>query len=77
MKITKIASDLNENSENRYELVCKIADQAKKIVDEQSQRKNVDEVFYGSDQMPKRVVKAVIQSMMMVASASDGDELIG
>lgn len=79
MKITKIASDLNEKSDNRYALVYRIAELAKKLVDEISQRGQGEEVVYGSDSVYKTNVKPVIQSIMMIASESDelGDELIG
>jgi hypothetical protein len=79
MKITKIASDLNENTENRYALVYRIAELAKKLVEESNQRKHNDEVVYGGEQTFKTSVKPVIQSIMMIASESDelGDELIG
>ncbi|MEW5821032.1 MAG: hypothetical protein AB1782_12645 [Cyanobacteriota bacterium] len=79
MKITKIASDLNENCDNRYALVYRIAEVAKKLVDETNQRKHNDEIVYGGEQTYKTSVKPVIQSIMMIASESDelGDELIG
>lgn len=80
MKITKIASDLNEKCENRYALVYRIAELAKKLVDESSQRGgHTEEMVYGSEQSYKNTVKPVIQSIMMIASENDelGDELIG
>lgn len=79
MKITKIASDLNESSENRYALVYRIADIAKKLVDETHHRRHSEEIVYGGEQTYKTSVKPVIQSIMMVASENDelGDELIG
>lgn len=79
MKITKIASDLNESCDNRYALVYRIAELAKKLVDESNQRSHGEEIVYGSDQVYKTNVKPVIQSIMMIASESDelGDELIG
>ena len=79
MKITKIASDLNERSENRYALVYRIAEVAKKLIEETNQRKHNDEIVYGGEQSYKNSIKPVIQSIMMIASESDelGDELIG
>lgn len=79
MKITKIASDLNEKCENRYALVYRIAELAKKLVDETNQRKHTDDIVYGGEQSFKTSIKPVIQSIMMIASESDdlGDELIG
>lgn len=79
MKITKIASDLNEKSSNRYALVYRLAELAKKLVDESVQRHSADEIIYGSETVYKNNVKPVIQSIMMIASEGDdlGNELIG
>lgn len=78
MKITKIASDLNEKSENRYELVYKISALAKNIVEEMNQRRE-EEKAYGNEIISKNDVKPVIQAIMMIASENDdlGDGLIG
>ena len=38
-QIIKIAWDLNENTENRYQLVYEIAELAKKLVDENQAKK--------------------------------------
>ena len=42
-QIIKIAWDLNEKTENRYQLVYEIADLAKRLVDESASRKAKDE----------------------------------
>ena len=49
-QIIKIAWDLNENTENRYQLVYEIAELAKKLVDE-NQLKRVREE-YSFDDVP-------------------------
>ena len=49
-QIIKIAWDLNENTENRYQLVYEIAELAKKLVDENQLRKVKDE--YNFDEVP-------------------------
>lgn len=38
-QIIKVAWDLNENTENRYQLVYEIAELAKKLVDENQAKK--------------------------------------
>ena len=50
-QIIKIAWELNENTENRYQLVYEIAELAKKLVDENQMKKvredySFDEVEY-------------------------------
>ena len=39
-QIVKVVWDLNDNSENRYQLVYEIAELAKKLVDETQLKKN-------------------------------------
>ena len=39
---TNIASDLNEQVDNRYELVLQIADLAKRLMDSQRERRKAD-----------------------------------
>ena len=45
-QITRIASDLNETTQNRYELVYEIAELAKRLVEESNVRKQQDELGY-------------------------------
>ena len=45
-QIIKVAWELNENSENRYQLVYEIAELAKKLVDEYQMKKPKDELGY-------------------------------
>lgn len=79
-KITKIAWDLNENTENRYQLVYEIADLAKKLVEE-IQVKKVREDF-GYDIEPTfdssiKKEKPVQHAIMVKASESDDSGLVG
>ena len=39
-QIVKVVWDLNDNTENRYQLVYEIAELAKKLVDETQMKKN-------------------------------------
>ena len=43
-QIIRVAWDLNENTDNRYQLVYEIAELAKKLVDENQAKKARDEV---------------------------------
>ena len=45
-QIIKIAWDLNENTENRYQLVYEIAELAKKLVDENQAKKAHDDFSF-------------------------------
>ena len=45
-QIIKVAWDLNENCENRYQLVYEIAELAKKLVDEYQMKKPKDELGF-------------------------------
>ena len=49
-QIIKIAWDLNENTENRYQLVYEIAELAKKLVDENQLKRVKDEFSF--DEVP-------------------------
>ena len=50
-QITKIAWDLNEKTENKYQLVYEIADLAKRLVDESQAKKNIKEdMMFGYEQ---------------------------
>ena len=43
-QIVKVVWDLNDNSENRYQLVYEIAELAKKLVDETQMKKNREDL---------------------------------
>ena len=69
-QIIKVAWELNENCENRYQLVYEIADQMKKPKDELG----FDE--YGFDNSIKKE-NPVEHAIMVKASESDESRLVG
>jgi hypothetical protein len=80
-KITKIASDMNEATENKYQLVYEIADLAKKIVDEINVKKRHDNDF-GYDIEPAagpsfKKERPVQHAIMVKASEFDDAGLVG
>lgn len=79
-KITRIASDLNEQTENRYQLVYEIADLAKKLVEETQSRRPMDEFGYDVEQTYNssfKNEKPVQHAIMVKASESDDSGLVG
>ncbi len=79
-QITRIASDLNEKTDNRYQLVYEIAELAKRLVEETSQRKQQDE--FGYDVEPSynpsiKKEKPVQHAIMVKASEFDEGGLVG
>ncbi len=79
-QIIKIALDLNEKSENKYELVYEISDLAKKLIDEQSQKNQQDEFGYDADIIYNASIKKekpVQHAIMVKASESDDGGLVG
>ncbi len=79
-QITKIAWDLNESTENRYELVYQIAELAKRMVDEAQARKPMEEyndyeasTFDTGTKKEKPIQHAII----IKASENDDGELVG
>ena len=78
-QIIKVAWELNENSENRYQLVYEIAEMAKKLVDEYQTRKPKDELGfdeYGFDTSIKKE-NPVEHAIMVKAAESDEGRLVG
>ncbi len=77
-KIVKIAWDLNEKSENRYELVYEIAELAKKLVDETQMKKEREDFGYEevSDNSYKKE-NPIEHAIMVKASESDDEGLVG
>lgn len=80
-QITKIAWDLNEKSDNRYQLVYEIADLAKKLVEETKSKKAREEMMLGGfeqsfDPTIKKE-KPIQHAIMVKASESDDSELVG
>ena len=79
-QIVKVAWELNDNSENRYQLVYEIAELAKKLVDETQMKKarenfGFDE-FVGTEKALKKE-NPVEHAIMVKASESDDNELVG
>lgn len=77
-KIVKIAWDLNEKSENRYELVYEIAELAKKLVDETQMKKERDD--FGFEEISDGSFKKenpIEHAIMVKASESDDEGLVG
>lgn len=77
-QITRIASDLNEKTDNRYQLVYEIAELAKKLVDESSAKRSqedfgYEDVSYSSLKKEKPVQHAI----MVKASETDEGGLVG
>ena len=78
-QIIKVAWELNENCENRYQLVYEIAELAKKLVDETQMKKARDEFGFeeaASDSSYKKE-NPVEHAIMVKASESDDTELVG
>ena len=77
-QIIRVAWDLNENTDNRYQLVYEIAELAKKLVDETQAKKarddfNFEENYDGAYKKENPVEHAI----MVKASESDDTELVG
>lgn len=78
-QIIKVAWELNENSENRYQLVYEIAELAKKLVDEYQLKKPKDELGYeefGFDSSIKKE-NPIEHAIMVKASEADESRLVG
>lgn len=78
-QIIKIAWDLNENTENRYQLVYEISELAKKLVDENQARKAREDFGfddYGFDGSYKKE-NPVEHAIMVKASEADDNRLVG
>ena len=79
-QVIKIALDLNEKTENRYELVYKIADLAKKLKDEQIPRFQHEEFGYDIEPTYNSAIKKekpVQHAIMVQASEADDSGLVG
>ncbi len=77
-QIIKVACDLNENSQNRYQLVYEIAELAKKLVDENQAKKAREEYGY-EDNFDSSYKKEnpVEHAIMVKASEMDDSRLVG
>lgn len=79
-QITKTAWDLNEKTDNRYQLVYEIADIAKRLVEEQQTKRPQDD--YGYDVEPAfdpsiKKEKPVQHAIMVKSSEADDSGLVG
>ena len=77
-QIIRVAWDLNENTDNRYQLVYEIAELAKKLVDETQAIKarddfNFEENYDGAYKKENPVEHAI----MVKASEADDNRLVG
>ncbi len=77
-QIIRVAWDLNENTENRYQLVYEIAELAKKLVDEMQAKKARDEYNYEeSYDGAYKKENPVEHAIMVKASEADDNRLVG
>lgn len=79
-QIIKIALDLNEKTDNAYELVYKISDLAKKLKDEQIPKFQHDEFGYEPEPTYNSSIKKekpVQHAIMVMASEADDSGLVG
>ena len=77
-QIIRVAWDLNDNTDNRYQLVYEIAELAKKLVDE-NQAKKAHEEFSFEDNYESQYKKEnpVEHAIMVKASEADDSRLVG
>ncbi len=77
-QIIRVAWDLNENTENRYQLVYEIAELAKKLVDENQAKKARDEFnFEENFDTTYKKENPVEHAIMVKAAEADDDRLVG
>ncbi len=77
-QIIKVAWDLNENTENRYQLVYEIAELAKKLVDETQAKKARDDFNFEENFESSYKKESPIEHAIMVkASEADDNRLVG
>lgn len=78
-QIIKVAWDLNENTENKYQLVYEIAELAKKLVDETQAKKSREEFGYEEFVVDSSYKKEnpVEHAIMVKASEADDNRLVG
>ena len=78
-QIIKIAWDLNETTENRYQLVYEIAELAKKLVDENRLKKGKEEYSFEETSFDTSIKKEnpVEHAIMVKASEYDDSGLVG
>jgi len=77
-QIIRVAWDLNDNTENRYQLVYEIAELAKRLVDETQAKKARDEyAFEDSFDSIYKQENPVEHAIMVKASEFDDNRLVG
>lgn len=79
-QITRIASDLNEQTDNRYKLVYEIAELAKKLVDESNHKRQQEDFGYEIEPSYNSSIKKekpVQHAIMVKSSESDDSGLVG
>ena len=77
-QIVKVVWDLNDNSENRYQLVYEIAELAKKLVDETQMKKNREDFgFEEHTDSSYKKENPVEHAIMVKAAEADDDRLVG
>lgn len=77
-QIIRVAWDLNENTDNRYQLVYEIAELAKKLVDENQTKKARDDFnFEENFDTTYKKENPVEHAIMVKAAEADDDRLVG
>ncbi len=77
-QIIRVAWDLNENTDNRYQLVYEIAELAKKLVDEnQAKKAREDFTFEENYDGAYKKENPVEHAIMVKASEADDNRLVG
>ena len=77
-QIIRVAWDLYENTENRYQSVYEIAELAKKLVDETQAKKAHDEfAFEENFDSSYKKENPVEHAIMVKAAEADDDRLVG
>ena len=77
-QIVKVVWDLNDNSENRYQLVYEIAELAKKLVDETQMKKNREDFGYEDfSESSYKKENPVEHAIRVKAAEADDDRLVG
>ena len=79
-QIIKTAWDLNEKTENRYQLVYEISELAKKLVDENQARKAREDFGfdeYGFESSSYKKENPVEHAIIVKSSEADDNSLVG
>lgn len=79
-QIIKVAWELNENCENRYQLVYEIAELAKKLVDEYQMKRPKEDLGFDEFSFDNNNIKKenpIEHAIMVKASEADESRLVG